>query len=366
MSFLIILYFLILLVSFFCKNSRLAIVLYMFVLFAYNTGNVDYDTYVEAFYSPAVRISSWEVGFVALMTFLNDSGFDISILYTIVSFFYVVTVVYIAKDITKNKINHFLFFFLISTFLLHVVQLRFSAALVFILWGFWILLKVRKKCVAVSLFILFILLASCFHVLSVFFLIYLLPIICGVRKTYLISAIAMLFVLTGGVAIPSLFANNPLLFRITKLAGDYSISSANIVRFLGCLIEISLYLVMFRKIYKYQQCTNFSVTKKDSKLAEYNANKDNFLSKICYGFSIVNIILIPFILITSEMHRVLSVVNIVLLSFILYYSKIRQYKTFFYICLFVITIVISYCYIWGSMYDEFVFKPVLTNNSFLN
>jgi len=153
------------------KRLSVAIWIYMFLLFAFNTSNADYDNYMVKFNLSVNSLNyidkDTEFGFYLLSRIIAFFGGSYKTLLICVALCGLGIIYYIINVYVKNVTFPLILYF-IFPFFLDVVQIRSFMAMVIFLCGCNCLLKQRKN--RSITYILFLLLAVSIHYSSIFWL----------------------------------------------------------------------------------------------------------------------------------------------------------------------------------------------------
>lgn len=348
------------------KFLRYLSLIYSFILFAFNSGNADYDNYIRSFELASIREGFTEEGFRLMNQTLGNFGFQPQSQYVLVGALLLISLNILMKRLSPANINFVLALFMLAVFPLTVVQLRSTAGLVFVLIGFYYLFTISNKYLSFIVFAGFSVLASFFHVSCIFFLFFGLVKFASLRRTIFFAiligllASAVQYVLS--VFLPGFY----LIEIVTEKAENYSDNTLNVF---GKLVVVLYNIIDFVLIFSAYTVAEKYLYKLDSagenSSLQVNTLNITITDMVSYGknMAILTLGLIPLSLIAGDFHRLVRGILIIHLCF---FANLLRYKPIkskiMFIMILACAITFYRCNIRSTFLEE-VFLPVLTNNS---
>lgn len=171
------------------KKSQIfifVIFLISWFIFGWNTWNADYNTYLKIYnnLNNIVVFKSVEIGFAYFMSFCRFFGFSYNTFLKIYSFIGLFIIYNSTKYFIKNY-SMVIILYLIYPFFIDVIQIRNFMSFAIILFGIRFLLNDSLK--SKTKYIMTILVASSFHLTSLYYLILLLTSIKSIRNLIYIT-----------------------------------------------------------------------------------------------------------------------------------------------------------------------------------
>lgn len=320
----------------------------MWVLFAGNQDNADYSNYEYIYNSVDYTgaYSAVESGFELLMKLSVYFGFSYQFFLMIYSSIGLILIINSLKAYTNN-VNVVLGLYFIFPFMLDIVQIRNFMSMAILIYSFKYLLEVSKG--ATLKYIFAILIASQFHVSSIYYLLFILIKYISVKKTIYIS----IGVTIAGFILQSTILN--FVLQILKME-RYSLYFANTTPLYGIALFLLYYLAVLLLL-------KISINK--------NSNSQQlFFSNIVLK---ANILLFPtLILIVQDIDffrllRNMMVINYVVFCFNFSFQRIslEKEKTMFGTIILLFVSISAYIFIYAQTFESVVVK-IFTENYFLN
>lgn len=339
----IILYFLTILLLVIRKKSRIVLgfaYLFLLVLFCFNTGIADRLSYEEDI-TLATSINR-ELLWQGLLTLFLVNQISIQYLYGIVGFLYITSLFYVTYKLSE-KCNIVIACYMLGVFFLDVVQLRYTASLIFVLWGFYFLVT-SKGFKSVSLFIIFILLSSFVHASNIIFLLFLIGKLYSRKATTYITFLSIVVLIFGWLTFTELLG---VTFNISekmdRIVYDEEIKSEHTI----LVTWISELIVVFMMMYA-------NLVKRTKKIAlSINFN-------YAMNFAILSMIFIPLIYLSPDIRRSIYFVFVILSAFL--YGEKNFSKS---PGLMITPFIVSLFFFWMSTFTGnrmTVFYPLFENN----
>lgn len=341
-------YCLLIFLLFIFKKSKLlgyVALVFLFVLFAFNTDIADRENYEQVLsFSDNLSIEPLYGALLGVLAYLN---LDVQWLYYIcaplllLSFF-----VFVRKY--SNHPNYVISIYMICVFFLDVVQNRFSFALIFIYWAFYnLLLNDRLK--SKVLFVVLILTATLIHSSSIVFLIFLLAKYLDRKQINLFVLISLPFVLSfsflASSYIGELLGISGWMQRL-QTAGNYS--GTNMV--LVCSFVLILIILMYYLSYR-------TINPLSSNLKS--------LGEIGLKIATISLLYIPLLQFSADFRRHFFLIFIVLVTISSNWIFSSKSKAPLLFQLLVAVLLFYYFSIAGDSYVT-VIKAIFTNNSLLS
>ena len=349
--------FLIILGFLFVKNRGVAaaILIFDWILFAFNRGNADYIPYFQIFNHAKISAS---------VDFISESGWQFLCVLSRDFFHmgyesfraFVSTIALIilfcgAIHFTKN-IALFMALFNVFPMLLFIVQIRSFLAFAIVFFGIRFLEK--KNTPNVIAYILLVILATTIHTSSLFYLLFLIVVYIDnskLTKAVLIWCIA-------GIAIVL-----PLFTRFSGVFGKYSKYLKGEVSTFSKICILILMIGLHYSVYQSHRLIHQSVSENEKK-----SNRAVIFSDISLGISTLSFVMLPIMYYISieamRYVRYISVIDYVIVSLTSY--KLHSKRAHF-IQLFILAIAAASCWYWQMSGDfmNTVFKSCMENNSVL-
>lgn len=327
------------------KNIGYIAIIYILILFAFNTDVADRENYELTLKS--IENVSIEPAYGALYSFLMVNGLDIQWAYYICAPLLLISF-YCFVHKYSGLPNYVIAIYMICMFFLDVVQNRFSYASIFLYLAFYFLLGSDKKKATIR-FLVLILIASMFHVSSLFFLLFL-------TIRYLNNKHLNIFILVLGVSLLSLttfmstFIGNVfgITAYMTRLLTSDNYSGSNMV--VICIILELLTFIMY-----YVSCKFMP-----KNIANYSIIKDN-------GWKIakLSLLYIPLFIVSADFRRLYFVTFIILVTITSNWVINCKYKVAMLFQLMIALLLFYYFSFAGYSYET-VIKAIFNNNVLLS
>jgi len=365
------------------KNSKsiaMFMLILLWVLYGWNTDNADYMNYNAGYYYNADSPInySYQIGFQLLSKLLYKLGLEYSGFLIVISMMGLILITSTIRRYTKN-VAFVLAMYFIFPFMLDVVQVKNFLAMAIVVFALRFLIEKRRM--GRFKYIFFIVLASTFHYVALFYLVFLLKEIWNVKKlTYYSITIA-----TVGVAISYTDLIPRLVAKITSNVRVYVwfTNKMNLGIIVVLLIHVStLFLVhyAYKRIknaeIKYSQESivnskkrylNKSFVKPNRAAPKFFNINMNFVN-FTYKINIISLLAFPLYVFNMSFFRVyrnIFIINYMLFSIFLFNIKYdKNEKLLCNFLLFFYVIIMAAYYIIIPHYDS-VFLAVLQNNSLL-
>lgn len=281
------------------NNFYYLIFILLWILFAFNTYNVDMDNYKNVFYN--IELYDIDYGFKILCLILKNFGADYKLLVLIIATFSLFIILTVIKKYTKN-VTFVLLLYLVFPFFLDIIQIRNTLAMAISIYAMTFLIdKVAHYRIK---YIVLILIASSIHISAISYLIFLL---CDLPKKW------FNFIVYISLSFSALIVFMPsILIRFTSIIPKlsyYMISTANtqfITKILFMFILLFLNLILEFKI--------------------SSSTSNNRLFNFLYKIRFLIFVFYPLLLYDVDFFRIIR--NIYLLYYILIanYYDIGNYK----------------------------------------
>lgn len=333
------------------------IMIFLWIIWAGNTSNVDYRNYSNIYNTMGnLNLDSWggvEVGFNFLFRMGNSIGLTYQQFVMVISFIalllFAVSFCRISKYPGYLAIGYSFF-----PFLLDVMQMRNAIAAAIVANAIPYLIK--KNYIKYTVLILA---ATLFHTTSLYYLLFL-----GVIFSKKIIAVISISISLVGVVVGLPFLRWIINYLpsgakyVVYLEGNSLINRMLYMVFLISFVIISEFLV-----YKYK----YLFLNKDDKLKEVNIRSRNYFEFISKYFYIL-LLLLPLLMIDSDFFRLFRNVFFVFINtlIILMQSKVFfKQKLALEFVSFLFPIVVGVNYLYWYQWDSLVIE-ILTNNFFFN
>lgn len=227
-----------------------------------------------------------EIGYYYLMDFFYKNKIDVQVLYELVGFCYLTSLFYITRKLSLNQ-GLVIASYMLASFLLDVVQLRFTLSLTFVLWGFYFLLKQKNGIRRVSVFYSFVIVATLFHSSSCIYLLYGIALIRDNRKFYMILIVAIFSSLLFSAALINYLGdlyNMQVKIEEINSSDRYKHNNSNIICCIYLTLFILMYVIPYYKVFK-KKCMN-------------DRNSD-----LWFRISLVCIVIFPLIWFSADIRR---------------------------------------------------------------
>lgn len=216
----------IILICFIMKRSKLCggfLAVWLWILFAWSYGNADYFNYEYKYNNIGNLNTSFELLYVNTQKLANSLGLDYRAYLLIVASCFIVAVLWYTRKNTRNW-PYVLSLYAIYPFMMDVVQVRNSMALIFIWVGIDALVNYESKREIIK-FCVCIVVATLFHSAAFLCFVLLIPVFFNRRKVIMITTIVDV---TGFIATRFLggIINRTLI--LLKMTSRYDISSSSV------------------------------------------------------------------------------------------------------------------------------------------
>lgn len=339
--------FLIILLFAFRKSKFFCFValLFLFVLFAFNTDIADRDNYEQALsMSHSISIEPLYGALLGALVFLN---LDVQWLYYLCAPLLLLSLFTFIRKYSNHP-NYVISIYMICVFFLDVVQNRFSFALIFIYWGFYYLLS-NDRLKSTLFFVVFILISTLIHSSSIVFLIFLLAKYLDRKQVNLFVLISLPFVLSfsflASSYIGELLGISGWMQRL-QTAGNYSGTNMVLVCSLVLILIILMYYLSYRTI---------------------NPLSSNLksLGEIGLKIATISLLYIPLLQFSADFRRHFFLIFIVLVTISSNWIFSSKSKAPLLFQLLVAVLLFYYFSIAGDSYVT-VIKAIFSNNSLLS
>jgi len=341
------------------SNRKIPSVIYYFILFflwiifSFNTSNVDFLTYKAIYevlpFLPSSENLGLEPGIALIMRLFSKTNLSFDIFFMAMGTISIILLNEIIKKYSINKTVSILLYFFFP-FFLDITQFRNTLAYFIILLGLPFLIK-RK----ILPYIVLVLFASFFHISALFYLLFLFCFVKNIRN------------LQWGLLIVSLAAIilRPIIIKL--------------VSFLPMGYKYSIYLngtsfIVVSMVYIMLVINYFVSIRVSQGNMELN-DKFNFMNNNQMDFTelvpILNLIIIcsiPLIALDIDFFRIVRncfLLNYINLSNSIYKGKLMKSTVGYVLITFVILFVFSYFFLYMNQTDSVVLK-ILQNNSLFN
>lgn len=341
----------ILLLSF--KRSKVVTflgLLYMWIIFGFNSKNPDrsiyedrynfYDDWFESFTEPLFTFS---------MKTFNAFNFHFQALYLLVGAFFLLSAfIYIAK--TTPNTSFVLGLILISTYAMHVVLIRTTYAIIFEILALYILLygKFTLKC-RLLIFLALTIIACLIHAMCVYYLLLLIPYFISRKK--LISFLWLILPLTFIMLSKRSRENLPHIMSIlglmqkTEMVLERENANKPIVFLLSSLRSLSV--IIFPILYNWHN---------NHRPVKYRIVLSQVESRII-NINIFMLCFIPFLYLSHDLWRLLYIICIV--NFCMISNHLKEKGMV--LCSILYAVNIGYWFIWQPNFKD-VMVAVFSNN----
>ncbi|HCF38842.1 MAG TPA: hypothetical protein DER56_07280 [Thermosipho africanus] len=349
----------------FKKRSKIItafLIIIMWILFGWNTGNADYYNYNIAYnyFSNSPWVYNKELGFQLLCKISNFLGLEYGQFLILTSIIGLLLIRSTVKKYTKNT-AFVLSLYFVFPFLLDAVQVRNFLSMSTIIYALRFLID--KRGFYRMKYILFVIVASTFHYAALFYLTFLLAEVRNTKKLtaycIFISVIGVLSSYTG--IIPKLVSG------ITSSAKVYGWFTDRMS--LGIIIMIIIHMVALFLIHyaKSRIIKGERKIKIESKIKKHHYELIN-LDFIDFVYKINIISLLAFVFYTFNMsffrlYRNIFIMNYLAFSIAIFDIKLeKEEKLLFSLLVFIFVSTMTGYYILVPHYES-VFKAILENNS---
>lgn len=289
-----ILYFVVVILLIIFKKSKwiwtIALVL-LWLLFAFNTDNIDRGIYISRLDNYYTLSSQTEFFFTLIMNFLSTYHIDIQYLYLFTATFFLV-VIYKFGEKNSKYFGLALAGYMIAIFFRDVVQLRFTMALIFVYIGVGYHIKITNNTHASLLFSLFIIMASLIHGACVVFLLFILArYIQKNRSIFFAIVLGSLFLL---FAVYFSFINKSLAFfqektnAVTAFAENHGSISYSIKVLSEICIMVFFWIYSYKKFFYRDNYSCYEI----------------WISDYMYKINILSMSILPMLFLTVDFHRI--------------------------------------------------------------
>lgn len=228
------------LICFIMKRSKLwggLLAIWLWILFAWSYGNADYFNYEYKYNNIGNLNTSFELLYVNTQKLARSMGLDYKAYLIIVASCFIIAVLWYIRKNTKNW-PYVLALYSVYPFMMDVVQVRNSMALVFIWIGIDALFNYKTKREIIK-FCICVVIATFFHSAAILCFILLIPVFFSRGKVIMITTIV---VLTGFIATRFLGGAINRILVLLKMTSRYDISSASVFNVESRKIAIILLL----------------------------------------------------------------------------------------------------------------------------
>ena len=325
----IVIYILLVIAGFVNSKSQaitFLIFVFAFLLLGFNYQNPDYDNYLDrydysiTFWANAVEnTSTLEPGWV-LLTFLGNDvlGLSFSEWHALLALLCYVSIYSFVRRFFYNQAL-VAASYLVTIFIVDVVQLRFFTAMCIIIWGFAVLFSERNRLIKTILYTLIIIIASTVHISSIFCLPFVLSLY-GIKPKHII---AMLLIVT--LAKVTIYSYFSAIFESGKTEKYEGLSSTAGAVFVS-LVQIAN--ALFLSLFPQKQ------TMIGSKFTQNVINQD-YVKKINWFL----LLLIPFYFDTAQYQRVFRYVVLLNFCYLSYQCNNKRWNYLLYVVFITIALV---------------------------
>ncbi|MGD9994150.1 MAG: EpsG family protein [Salinivirgaceae bacterium] len=338
------------------KNSKfisLIILMFLWFIFGWNSGNIDYDKYERGYLwaEGALRFNS-EVGYQILYKLFIALGFEYRHFLIFISFIGIFLISRIVKKFSLNTNLVYVLYF-IFPFVIDVVQVRNFLSMALFLYSINYLVDNSKY--SSLKYIIIVLFISSLHYSAIFYLSLLLV---KYKDVKFLIIFAFLVLILGLFLVYTDF----LYYTVLKFVPQYKVDHwfANKLNW-GILVAAIIYLINLFIVYYSYYKIRYSINDEDS---FFNSKILRF-SEIAYKINILMLILFPlyiFNMIFFRLNRNIYIINYILFinNFALMQSK-RNERLLFVFLVFLYVIILFFYFIFFP-YRDSVFYPVFENN----
>lgn len=344
----------------------LLLVITLWILFGFNTGNADYATYERMFNG---SLKPPDMGFEFLLGFFNLIGFTYQQFLIIISLICYAIIFISIKRYTEN-LSYVMALYFIYPFMFDVVQIRNFIAFTILLYGLQYLFTNNR--IDIFKYIFFVLAASSIHFGFLFYLVLILvKFFSSWEKEFIIiSTFVILTILLVYSGFLTVLMNN--LFNSPKVTGWFEIRTH-----LGFLVPISVQIIVFLFVYvsyrKYKDNIKDQITNKDSQTFVIPNKKQKFItpsSQIIFFETIIKINIIMFLAFPFyayvtyffRLYRNILIMNYIMIANSIQYFFKDKYERFFYGLSFILLVFMLLMYELGPESYYTVFKAIFENN----
>lgn len=340
---------------------EISLLVMIFLVFAFNGGSADYDSYKAIYYSES-QLSflsgdkTIEIGYQIVCRLFRSLNFNFENYWVTITGISVLVFYSFIKRYTKN-VSLVLSLFAVFPMLISAVQFRQWLAGVIVLFGLRYL-ESSSKSDAIK-YILVCLLASTIHVSSIFYLSFLLPILLSLRKAV---KIAIVWIVIGGLF------TRPILQFVSKYNG-------RVLRIVGSNLSTSLTMQIFMLLLLFGLCLIMRCINKQvllavdgKKLSAYD-ERCVWIINFSVWCSVVSLFLWPFLLITNETFRLMRIIIIIEYVSLSIYAFIRMkrkksrvMRTALIIAMVAVSMICLYIFCIDGQYFNTIFHPLLNEN----
>jgi len=365
------------------KSSKIVsalLLILMWVLYGWNTGNADYMSYNIGYYYNAVSNINWskEVGFQLLCKLFYKFGLQYNQFLVIISIIGLVLITSTVRRYTKN-VAFILAIYFIFPFMLDVVQVKNFMAMAIVVFALRFLIE-KKKWGKVK-YIILVMFASTLHYVALFYFLFLLTEVRNAKRLIYFSLAAASI----GVVISYTDLIPQIVAVITPNAEVYSWFTARMN--LGIIIILLVYAgTLFLVYYAYKRIKNAEIQYSEKNIVNAGkgdlkksfikpnheayrvANINMSFVNFVYKMNIIFLLALPLYVFNMTFFRInrnMSIINYILFSIFLFNVKYdRREKLLFGSLVFFYVVVMAAFYIIIPHYYS-VFSAVLQNNSLI-
>jgi hypothetical protein len=343
------------------QNSKIvAIILFCFlwILFGWNRGNVDYDNYVRGFSwaHGALRFNS-EIGTQLLYKLFILIGLEYKHFLIITSLIGLLLINNTIKTYTKNVALVFSLY-LIFPFVIDVVQSRGFLSMSIILYASQFIIEERKG--GTLKYIILILLASSIHYSAIFYITF---ILIKHKDISYLTVLSLVLTITGlAIAFTNLIPKLLLVFVPLEKVAHYLENRLNWGILVALVVYASNFFLVYYSYHKIksiqEQKNNGDITQKTGFQFVEGVYKINILLLLLF-------ILYVFNMIFFRLYRNILILNYIAYAICLTHMKPKSNEKFlFALVIFAFTLGLFVYYIIIPYYDS-VFLPVFQENALI-
>lgn len=352
----------------FAKNKKIIgymLLIMMFVLFGFSSEIADSQNYIYKYSNVTTIYNKTEFLFVKTISFCNKLGLSYRGFLILLSMIYLLVIYFCIRNYTENwpfVLSLYAFF----PFVMDVVQIRNTCALVFVYIGVFYILRIEDvKLKNIIIFSAILLVASFFHSMSIVVLVIMLSVIFVPKSIIknLTIAVSILIIVLPNVWIV-LSSKIAVLFQVNSRLNNYlddialHFESSNIRKCITVIFILSAYRFIIGLEKKYLS--------QDDK---QNAETMLLIEKL-EKLNIILYIVVPLTLIIPDSYRVVTEFSIVFYTVIAMSIHqndlmIRQREESSITLLLIgCTLVNLYLLVLGSVNINTVWYPIFYNNEF--
>jgi hypothetical protein len=287
-----------------------AMLVWMWLMLGWSSGNADYAIHLGRFENYAVISEYTEVLYTALMKLANNAGLTYAQFLPLVMLVYVAMIGYIVKKLSVAPAFVLALYFIFPA-CMEAVQVRYTLAAAFVLLGFFFLLQEEGRASEVK-YICCIIVAALMHVSTILFLLFVFVKRLSIRKTLVytgiisgvlyLSRMQMIISLIG--RLPGMSEKTSMV--LTSAANRYTNITIMKTTF-RCMVFFGLFMVLI-----------YYLKKRNSK---YKNNLNLQFIENVEKANIVSLVILPLLSYSVDFYRIqqtLTLLNYCALSYFCY------------------------------------------------